>query len=115
MVTNFRSPILATQHSRMAHHLFTLITFILFHLCVKMYYRLLNSVLITMFSVLLMRIAFIYLIYILAHFFIKDNVGMAFTKYQPSHHVCMLFLPPIALHLSGTIALGIIPLKSCPT
>src|SRR3954466_5124381 len=115
MVSDFRSPILVTQHSHLAHHLFTLITFMLFHLCVKTYYQLLNSMLITMFSVLLMRIAFTYLIYILAHFFIKDNVGMAFTKYQHSHHVCMLFMHPIALRLSSTVDLGILPLKSCPT
>src|SRR3954463_5888337 len=115
MVSDFRSPILVTQHSHLAHHLFTLITFMSFHLCVKTYYRLLNSVLITMFSVLLMRTAFTYLIYILAHFFIEDNVGMAFTKYQHSHHVCMLFRPPIVLRLSGTDDLGILPLKSCPT
>ena len=115
MVSDFWSPILVTQHSHLTHHLFTLITFISFHLCVKIYYRLLNFVLIIMFSVLLMRIAFTYLIYILAHFFIKDNVGMAFTKYQPSHHVCMLFLPPMALRLSGIVDMGILPLKSCPT
>src|SRR3954469_12903739 len=105
MVSDFRSPILVTQHSHLAHHLFTLITFMSFHLCAKTYYRLLNSVLITMFSVLLMRIAFTYLIYILSNFFIKENVRMAFTKYQHFHHVCMLFLPPIALRLSGTIDL----------
>src|SRR3954464_11975655 len=103
MVSDFRSPILVTQHSHLVHHLFTLITFMSFHLCVKTYYRLLNSVLITIFFVLLMRIAFTYLIYILVHFFIKDNVGMAFTKYQYSHHVCMLFQPPIALRLSGNV------------
>src|SRR4051812_9223731 len=109
MVSDFRSPILVTQHSHSAHHLFILITFMSFHLCVKTYYRLLNFVLITMFSVLLMRIAFIYLIYTLAHFFIKDNVGMAFTKYLHYHHVCRLFLPSTALRLSGTIDLGIPP------
>src|SRR3954470_11487192 len=115
MVSNFWSPMLVTQHSHLAHHLFTLIMFTSFHICAITYYRLLNSVLITMFSVLLMRIAFTFLIYILAHFFIKDNVGMAFTKYQHSHHNCLLFLPPIALRLSGTVDLGILPLKSCPT
>src|SRR3954462_14358171 len=115
MESDFRSPILVTQHSHLAHHLFTLKTFMSFHLCVKTYYRSLNSVLITTFFVILMRIAFTNLIYILALFFIKDNVGMAFTKYQHSHHVCMLFRPPIALRLSGTVDLGILPLKSCPT
>src|SRR4051812_24777127 len=115
MVSDFRSPILVTQHSHLAHHLFTLITFISFHLCVKTYYRLLNFALITMFFVLLMRVAFTYLISIRAHFFIKANVGMTFTKYQQSHHVFRLFLPPIALHLSRTVDLGILPPKSCPT
>src|SRR2546430_15450800 len=115
MMSDFRSPILVTQHSHLAHHPFTLIMFMSFHLCAKTYYRLLNFVLITMFSVLLMRIAFTYLIYILVHFFIKDNVGMAFIKYQHFHHVCRLFLPPIALRLCGTVDFGILPPKSCPT